>query len=505
MNIAFRVDASPVIGTGHLARCLALATALRALGAHCSFVTRSLGLDSIAWIALAGFDAIRLPAPPRERIQTKASDTPHSGWAGVTAALDAEQACAVLQDLRPHWWVVDHYALDSHWHDQVAATLGCRICVIDDLADRPLHADLLVDHNPSPDHRAKYRNVVPHVRRLLGGPRFALLGAHYATAARYAFRQEVQSIGIFLGGTDQLGISAVALRACRSHAGFDGPIQVATTSHNPHLASLTQLAAELGPTEVLVDLPDLAAFFARHDLQIGAGGGAAWERCCIGAPTLTLQWADNQAVVVDALARRDASRVCAQLTSEAIGREVAALIADPAARRSLSEQSMGWVDGRGAQRAALAIYADELSLRPAEMADAELAHAWRNDARTRLHFRHPQPVPLNEHLAWWARTLGDDARRLLIAACGSRSVGSVRFDIAGQEAEVSLYLDPELTGLGLGQRMLVAASAWLAAQRMGVRRIVAEVLAANTSSARAFRGAGFLSANARHWSLEMPQ
>ena len=45
-----------------------------------------------------------------------------------------------------------------------------------------------------------------------------------------------------------------------------------------------------------------ADFFGRHDLQIGAGGGATWERCCVGAPSLTLPCSRNQQVVISALA-----------------------------------------------------------------------------------------------------------------------------------------------------------------------------------------------------------
>ena len=55
---------------------------------------------------------------------------------------------------------------------------------------------------------------------------------------------------------------------------------------------------------IATDLPDLAGFFARHDLQIGAGGGATWERCCMGVPSVLVVAADNQNVVVPQLAAR---------------------------------------------------------------------------------------------------------------------------------------------------------------------------------------------------------
>ena len=504
MKLAFRVDASPIIGIGHLTRCLALAQALRGLGAQSVFVTRDLGVDSAALVAAQGFDALQLAAPEAQQPARVADgDTPHAAWAGVSQLVDADDTCAAIEPFNPDWLVVDHYALDRRWHERVTAGTDRRVCVIDDLADRVLRAELLVDHNPAADHRAKYGACAGAVARVLGGPRFALLGSAYARAARYEFRPRVHSIGIFMGGTDALQMSALALRACREVARFRGPIEVVTTSANPHLAALRELCATSGPTELRVDLPDLAGFFSRHDLQIGAGGGAAWERCCIGAPTLTLKWADNQSVVLDALDAHGVVRTSPALTAEAIGAAVAALVEDHEARRLLSERSRGWIDGRGAERVAVALFADTLSLRPATLDDAAAAHAWRDDARTRRFFRNPAPVAWDEHVAWWSRTLGDDRHRLLIALCGNRAVGSVRFDFEDDAAEVSLYLDPELTGLGLGRRLLEAAQRWIVTQAARIRRLAAEVQPENAASAGAFRAAGFAQATPSTWTWEV--
>ena len=48
------------------------------------------------------------------------------------------------------------------------------------------------------------------------------------------------------------------------------------------------------PTEVRVDVEDMADLMAGADLAIGAAGVSAWERCCVGLPSLLVVLAANQ-------------------------------------------------------------------------------------------------------------------------------------------------------------------------------------------------------------------
>lgn len=503
VRVAIRVDASVEIGLGHLARCLSLAQVLRNGGAQVVFVTRDLGLDDKTRIAAAGFECRRLRPPAGIGCTERSANEPaHARWAHVAWRQDAEETIAAVAGDRPDWLVVDHYAFDARWHNAVAGT-AARRCVIDDLGDRALHADLLIDHNLADDHRRKYAATGISNARILGGPRFALIAAGYATAPRYDFRDRVASVGIFMGGTDPQRLSELALRSCRELAGFTGPIEVATTSANPALAQLAAACRQHGPAQLLVDAPDLAAFFARHDLQIGAGGGALWERCCIGAPAIAFAFADNQRPAVEALAAAGAVATLVRIDAVALGDAVQRLIDDSAARRLLSTRARALVDGRGAERAALAMLADSVTLSPATGADAELAHHWRNDERTRRYFRDPSPVSLDAHRLWWSRTLASGDQTLLVARCGQVPVGFVRFDDDGHgSAEISYYLDPELTGLGLGSATLRAAQRWIAGNRTWAC-IVARVLDGNAASAQAFAAAGFARVGNHDWHWEM--
>ena len=350
VRIAIRVDASAYIGTGHLHRSLALAHALLALGSEVRFVTRSLGIDSLGMIAGAGFDHTVLLGRPGSAF-TPDPQVPHSYWAQVSCEQDVAETIEALSSFAPDWVVLDSYAFDAKWHEDVRAGLECRIAQIDDLADRKLACDLLIDHTYAGDHRAKYAAVLPLAATLLGGPKYGLLGPVFAQAQRYKFHESVRSIGVFMGGVDAGGHSMVVLDALDA-IGFEGAVEIVSTSANLHLGDLRERLARRANATLSLNLPDLAAFFARHDLQVGAGGGASWERCCIGVPTLLLVIAENQLSVAPQLAADGVVALAPQPTSEAIAHELANLIVSPDKRRLLASRSRALVDGKGATRVA---------------------------------------------------------------------------------------------------------------------------------------------------------
>lgn len=354
--VALRADASAAIGSGHVRRCLALAAALRLRGARCVLLARELGLDLAPLLAGTGVPWLRLP-PPVPGFQPLPGSPAHAHWAGVSEAQDAADTLAALAGQGADRVVVDHYAFGTGWHAAVRSGLaGVRIAAIDDLGDRDLAPDWLIDHNHAADHRAKYGSHLAAGVPLLGGPRFALLGPQYATAPRAVVADAVASIGIAFGGVDAPGHAGVALQAVTA-AGFDGPVELVLTSACPQRAAIEQAAAERPNTTVSVDLPHLAGFYARHGLQIGAGGGATWERCCIGTPTLAVVVADNQQQVLGPLADLGVMALAPEPTVAALAPRIRALLDDAPRRRALAAAAQALVDGRGAARVAEALLA----------------------------------------------------------------------------------------------------------------------------------------------------
>lgn len=474
MRIAIRADASATLGSGHIRRCLSLAGALRACGADVTFLSRPIDAVAPALLAQAG-DVIWLQGP-------------------ADPAADAAESAQRLAALAPAWVVVDHYRLAAPWHLALRQHTGALVAVIDDLADRPLAPDVLIDHNLQPAAGAKYADVLQGAPKQLLGPRYALLDAVYSQAARYAFSDAVRSIGIFMGGTDPTGASLAAVRACREGVAFRGDIEVVSSPLGPHHAALAELCGRWPGTRLLDGLPDMAGFFARHDLQVGAGGGATWERCCIGAPTVACMVADNQAATLPLLEAAGAvawARNTGGLESSLAG-EIASLLGNPQRRRQLADRARRLVDGQGAARVAavLATRAGAaFTARDASAADEALLLHWANDPEVRSHAFTPRAIAPAEHAAWLARRLADPqaCRITVVQAANGVAAGQVRLERTADGWEIGYSMDEAFRGQGLGARLLQAGIP----DSLPDARLLGRVKLDNAASAQVFRRLGF--------------
>jgi spore coat polysaccharide biosynthesis predicted glycosyltransferase SpsG len=108
-----------------------------------------------------------------------------------------------------------------------------------------------------------------------------------------------------MGGVDKDNATGQVLKALTAcHMPIELRISVVMGPHAPCLADVQQQAAQMPwPTQVLVGVNTMAQLMSDSDLCIGAAGGASWERCCLGLPTLLLVLADNQLPGAQALAK----------------------------------------------------------------------------------------------------------------------------------------------------------------------------------------------------------
>ncbi len=319
-KILFVCAAGPRVGGGHVMRSLTLARALEARGGSCAFRA-----DPEVAKVLAAF------AP-----DVALSDT-DSGFDAL---------------------VFDSYALTAEDHRAIAR--GRLALVIDDLADRPLAADIVLDSGPART-AADYGGLVPDGAQLLLGPAYAPVRPAFsalreAALARRAERPPVRRILVSLGLTDLGGITGKVVERLAPLVG-EAALDVVLGGAAPSLPALRALADKDPRLTLHVDTQDMPRLILDADLAVGAGGSTTWERCVLALPALTLVLAENQVAAAKALEAAGVTPrldVAAPDFETAFDAAVTDLIASPERRAVLSAASATVCDGLGADRVAQA-------------------------------------------------------------------------------------------------------------------------------------------------------
>jgi UDP-2,4-diacetamido-2,4,6-trideoxy-beta-L-altropyranose hydrolase len=455
---------------GHVVRSHALADELALHGMEAWFASRqSLG-DPVASIESHGHRIVEVSGSPAREV------------ANIRAALRGQSPRA-----RPFTAVLlDHYGLGADWLREVRSLGRCRV-VIDDLADRSLPCEIVVNGSPHAEAET-YSGLVPSQATLLLGIRYCLLRRAFAKAHGDAGGRRVgpvRAVLITLGGGDNAGIIPLVVDGVRS-ALPDAAIDLV-----PGASEVGDMVTTPGiRIHRNADDAAMARLMLNADIAIGGGGTTSWERCALALPSISIRLASNQDAVVESLTVAGATVDAGQskdLTAARLSELVASLAKDEELRRSMSERAWQLVDGRGAVRVAHAI--DGVRVRRARVDDARILWEWANDQETRAASLDSRPIRWPDHREWLNAVLSDPSRLLIIGWNGAGLLGQVRFDNHGREAQVSISVAPEHRGT-VGRHLLASGIRRYRRVFPG-RMLVARVKEENRASRRLFEAAGF--------------
>ena len=136
----------------------------------------------------------------------------------------------------------------------------------------------------------------------------------------------------------------------------------------------------------------------------------------------------------------------------------------------------------------------EITQRNATLDDAAVLLTWRNSPSAREFSQHSELIPVDEHFKWFSNRLQRvPTEPFLIFAVDHELIGVSRLDIVGgstKKFEISILLDPNLRGKGLGTRVLnITCESFF--NLHPDRTIVAKVHKHNFISQKLFSKAGF--------------
>lgn len=338
VKIAFRVNASFKTGSGHLQRCLALASGFKETEPACGICFLTSDSEEYAkMITGAGHAHIDLG---------HISSTYH----------DVEATISMVEKNGIDILVTDTYAIDEKYLKSLKGEVAV-LAVIDDMMRlKSYHAQAIA--NP---------NIYAHLLQydcdadteLFLGTEFAQLRPEFDQYQEFVREnpEKARRILISFGGSDIRGGSILAVKALKAI----GDRFSATIITGRAFRQGEELAREIGLDSrfnVMQDVSDIAKRMAAADLAIASPSTTFSELMLFRTPSVLITQADNQEMVAEyagknglALSLGDIGQISeSQLTSA-----LAALISGKDARDRMSARMDGLVDGMGRFRLAEAI------------------------------------------------------------------------------------------------------------------------------------------------------
>src|SRR5262245_23336379 len=330
VHIGFVTDGGPEIGLGHLGRCVALCRAAVAQGARASFL---------------------LPEPARIKPFLRGVDVEilRSPW-----PVDPAGARATLIMLRPDAIVVDSYAAPPNFLEALRDV--ARLVVVDDMADRRLPVDVVVNGGAG-------AQTLPYDRQpgttYLLGPRYALLDPVFAMTPSRTVTERVRRVLVCLGGSRQTDVSLTTLAAVdRALSGCVVDVTVGASGTTGW--ELDGAAREMRNLAVIHrDRFGLRELMLRADIAVSGSGVTLLELAATSTPMVAVALADNQRPNFEAFTKADVALGAGIAgdpgLGDAIETSVKRLADDSALRAAMSARGRALVDGEGASRVASAI------------------------------------------------------------------------------------------------------------------------------------------------------
>lgn len=284
MRFFFRVDASELIGVGHVMRCLTLAKQLTKTHHEVVFLYSCMPSYYIELIDGNGCHTVSIE---NENIIGSVDD--------ATYVVNLLKSMFVLS--AKDWMIIDHYSISEEW-ELIVGQLISNILIIDDLANRKHHCSVLIDTNPVENYEHRYDHLVPPITKKLLGPQYALLREEFIEVRERFFikhNNEIQNILVSFGGSDPTNETLKVIKALDTTLRGNDTYEVTVIlgRANPYISQIKAHRTDI-KVKILIQPPLMAKEMANADLAICGGGTMTWERYSLGLPAMVIAVADNQ-------------------------------------------------------------------------------------------------------------------------------------------------------------------------------------------------------------------
>ena len=339
--ILFRADGNPVIGTGHIMRCLSIADAFRASGEEAVFAAADDSMKGL--IEKKGFRCCVLGTDYR--------DMPS----------DLEPTLELVCKLGARLLIADSYFVTADYLRALKSKV--KLTYIDDLAAFAYPVDVLINYNVYADkqtYEKLYAESGESVPRLLLGAGYVPLRAEFRNVPKKEIKKKCTDILISTGGADPVHLALRMAEYISAECRNDGlRYHLLIGAMNRDKSEIARIASGSKNIVLHHNVSNMPELISSCDIAVSAAGSTLYEICACGVPLITYVLADNQLQGAKAFEKLGIAAFCGDARKEdiisRIFGETDRLRSDLHARKQNNYKMQKAIDSCGSQRLADAL------------------------------------------------------------------------------------------------------------------------------------------------------
>jgi UDP-2,4-diacetamido-2,4,6-trideoxy-beta-L-altropyranose hydrolase len=253
VNIAFRVEASSEVGTGHIYRCLNLAEAFKGNNNQIYFICKKVNFFFKKKIKNSGFFLKKI------NNCNNLDD-------------DFKITKKIINQIKIDFLIIDNYNIKYSWEKKISRSVK-KILVIDDLFEKH-YCDYLLNYSFKKYPKKLLGNINC---KLLTGPKYTILNNARKFKVKKKKKLETKNLLIFFGGTDGKNITSKIIKILKSDEFQNLNIRLVLGIFNKNKIKIKKNLKLNQNIKLYCNLDNLNYLLSKSDTAIIAGGTVLLE------------------------------------------------------------------------------------------------------------------------------------------------------------------------------------------------------------------------------------
>lgn len=289
-NIVIRADGDNYIGTGHIYRCLNLASYIN--NSNIIFICKNIN-EKLKELIREKYILILIEKNNILEI-TKDKNT----WLNDSEINDANKTIDVIKKKNIDWIIIDHYSIGMVWEKAIRPFVK-KIFVIDDYIKRH-DCDILL--NILLKNKSYYNGLLNNSTIILHGKNYIILNKTYLNAFKTNNNNSLKTINIFMGGSDETHETIKIIKNCNKlnrKMNLNIKYDVIIGGGNKQRKEIIDLCNSYEDFNYYYNVKCIKNIFLNSELSIGLAGNTIFEKCILQTPNLLICTNNSQRMLLD--------------------------------------------------------------------------------------------------------------------------------------------------------------------------------------------------------------